>query len=109
MQLIRSSKFAQSRTLESPTFTIHILLPSPSKFLLFQISQGDETITLFLIIIADKSSDRWVLPDSRRAAIGRRLTYGEPINSTGSSSTQRVANTLHIDDSDLDEPEGILI
>jgi len=41
--------------------------------------------------------------------MGCRLTYGEPINSTGSSSTQRVANTLHIDDSDLDEPKGILI
>lgn len=41
--------------------------------------------------------------------MGRRLTYGEPINSTGNSSTQLAANTLYIDDPDLDEPEGILI
>jgi hypothetical protein len=41
--------------------------------------------------------------------MSRRLTYGQPINSTGSSSTQPAANTLDVDEPDLDEAAGILI
>jgi len=64
---------------------------------------------LFLIIVTDKFPDPRVLPSSRLPGMGRRLTYGEPINSTGSASTQPAAKTLDIDEPDQDEAEGILI
>lgn len=60
-------------------------------------------------MVTDAFPDLLVPVASRFAGMGRRLTYGEPINSTGSSSTQSVVNTPNIDEPDLDEPEGILI
>jgi hypothetical protein len=60
-------------------------------------------------VITDLFPDPWIPVNSRLTGIGRRLTYGETMNSAGSSSNQPAVNTPDIDDHHLDDPKGILI
>jgi hypothetical protein len=60
-------------------------------------------------VITDLFPDLRIPVGSRLTGIARRLTYGEPMNSVGSSSNQPAVNTPNIDNHDLDDPKGISI
>jgi hypothetical protein len=60
-------------------------------------------------VITDLFPDPWIPVDSRLTGVGRRLTYGESMNSAGSSSNQPAVNTPDIGDHHLDDLKGILI